>query len=144
MNPTTTGSGSREYSSLLGPVENADLVISAVNFLMRSISSARPRVSKRNKEGIMEPVADHPLVTLLLNPNPDHTGVQLMQATISSKSIYGEAYWRKGRGRGRNRQVTELWYTAPDRMEPVVSETTGLIGILQVPDGLAFGALDTG
>lgn len=116
-----------------GRLDSQDMVVAVVNFLARNVQSAQPRVSERTDDGLV-PIADHPLLALLSDPNPDHTGVELMQATIGSLAVYGEAYWRKNRGQ-RSSQVVELYYTPYTLMRPVLSRDTALISHYEYRSG---------
>ena len=117
---------------LQGDMADQDMVVSVVNFLATNVQSAHPRVSRKEIDGL-NPVPDHQLVVLLNDPNPDHTGIELMQATIGSLAVHGEAFWRKVRSRAG--LVVELYYTPCKLMTTVLSDDTALISHYEYQSG---------
>jgi HK97 family phage portal protein len=74
-------------------------------------------VVERRAEPGWEPVAEHPLLSLLARPNPDYDGDALWAATAMSYAAFGNCFWHKARSvSGR---VVELWHVPNEQIRPV-------------------------
>lgn len=60
--------------------------------------------------------SDHPLARLLARPNPDQTGVELMESFFGHLQVAGNAYLEAG---GGEEAPSELYVLRPDRMSVV-------------------------
>lgn len=69
----------------------------------------------------VEEVTNHPLVTLLNNPNPFTSRGQLWASVVMDLQLAGNAYLLKARGQFGN--VAELWRLRPDRVRIIPSKT---------------------
>lgn len=101
--------------------ERNTLIYACITTLASSASEAPPEVVKTSEDGQPEPVANHPLVVLLSNPNPQYTGFELIEDTVSMLYVAGNAYWEKERSKGG--KVMGLWPLRPDRIKVIPSDT---------------------
>ena len=78
-------------------------------------------------------VANHPLEQLLSQPNPLTSGFELIEQTIGSLELQGNAYWYlAGDASGVPR---EIWVLRPDRVTIVPDATRVVAGYLYEVDG---------
>lgn len=77
--------------SELNPIES-DIVMIAVQWLMRAAPESVLKLDQRMERGSKR-VWDHPLLTLLEHPNDIHTMSTILQATVLSWAVSGNAYW---------------------------------------------------
>ena len=78
-------------------------------------------------------IDNHPLETLLSNPNPLTSRFELFEQTIGSLELHGNAYWfLAGDGRGQPR---EIWLLRPDRVTIVPHERRIVAGYLYEING---------
>ncbi len=78
-------------------------------------------------------VNNHPLEQLLSQPNPLTSGFELLEQTIGSLELQGNAYWYlAGDSSGRPR---EIWVLRPDRVTIVPDATRVVAGYLYEIDG---------
>lgn len=90
-----------------------ELVFACINERATSFPEGELRVYQPGPDG--EELDDHPLRTLLTNPNPVLTEFELFELTLMHMDIGGVAYWQIVRG--RSGQPAEIWPTRPDRMK---------------------------
>ncbi len=78
-------------------------------------------------------ISNHPLEQLLARPNPLTSGFELLEQTIGSLELQGNAYWfLAGDGMGRPR---EIWVLRPDRVTIVPDAENVVAGYLYEIDG---------
>ena len=78
-------------------------------------------------------ISNHPLERLLANPNPLTSGFELLEQTIGSLELQGNAYWYLvGDSRGR---PCEIWLLRPDRVTIVPDAKRVVAGYLYEIDG---------
>ena len=78
-------------------------------------------------------ISDHPLERLLANPNPLTSRFELIEQTLGSLELQGNAYWYlAGDERGVPR---EIWMLRPDRVSIVPHETHVVGGYLYQING---------
>lgn len=87
--------------------------------------SYRDADARMIRNGFYEPVAGHPLVKLLNNPNPMTSRGQLWGTVVMDRYIAGNAYLLKVRGPLGN--VVELWRLRPDRVR-IIPMAGGIAG----------------
>jgi len=88
------------------------------------------------KDADAEPDLEHPLMDLLIRPNPMQNGDQLMQVTLLFLRVRGECFWVKGDDEGNpvatalGEMPTQLWPMSPDLFEERLRDGTSgpLIG----------------
>ena len=105
-----------DYEKIIGDGSKSDIVMACVGWLMRVFPEPPLTMARRNADGDLEPIADHPMLDLLESPNPIYDGDTLLSATIMSYTIDGNAYWvviRNGAGR-----PVELWWVPHTMIEP--------------------------
>jgi HK97 family phage portal protein len=103
-----------DYARKVGDATDASVVMACVQWIQRVLPEA-PLVIEREKGEGEWSATPHPLRALLERPNPGYTGDQLLQATMYSLIVAGNAYWivvRSGIG------PSELWYVPHWMMEP--------------------------
>ena len=78
-------------------------------------------------------IANHPLEQLLSRPNPLTSGFELLEQTIGSLELHGNAYWfLAGDARGAPR---EIWVLRPDRVSIVPDARRIVAGYVYEIDG---------
>ncbi len=116
MYPAGTYGGRIQYAVEAGDLIDNSAVMACMNWLMRNLPKATPRVVVPGDDGEV-PVPDHPFTKMLKRPNPFYSGTQLLRATVCSYYWDGNAYWRKIRnGAG---QVIQYWYEPHWTIRPV-------------------------
>lgn len=70
------------------------------------------------KEGEDDPIADHPFVHLLNHPNPFTSRFELIESTLASLELTGNAYWFLHQDEKTN-IPTQIWVMRPDRTQPI-------------------------
>ncbi|MCY3864659.1 MAG: phage portal protein [Chloroflexi bacterium] len=78
-------------------------------------------------------IANHPLEQLLGNPNPLTSGFELLEQTIGSLELQGNAYWYLAGDASGVPQ--EIWVLRPDRVTIVPDATRVVAGYLYEVDG---------
>lgn len=71
------------------------------------------------RNGYIEELPDHPLVTLLNAPNPFMSRGQLWGTVVMDRCLAGNAYLLKARGNPPFTQPLELWRLRPDRVKVI-------------------------
>lgn len=98
-----------------------------------SIASIPLVVETKSGEG-WEPSPNHPLQTLLDNPNPDMSTSEMMKYLVTALDLAGNGFWMKVRG-GNNGLPLELWPAKPNNITiyPGVDKLISkyLVGCLQ-------------
>ena len=103
------------YTKDVGDGHDSSVVMAPIKFISRTFPEAPLQVSKRADN---DPIIDHPLITLLYNPNPYYTDVELWMATVIDWCIDGNAYWLKVKSK-KDRGVKQLWWLPSHMVEPV-------------------------
>lgn len=85
-----------DYATEAGDLGTNGIIMACIGWLMRAEPEAPWVVSRRTPTGVIRPPA-HPLLDLLLRPNPYYSGLALRQATVFSYNLDGNAYWIKVR-----------------------------------------------
>ncbi|KKM92396.1 hypothetical protein LCGC14_1218840 [marine sediment metagenome] len=104
---TTSKAGQFDYAREVGTGGQASVVMATIQWIQRSMPEAPLALERKVKDEEWE-VQDHPLTTLLAQPNPFYSGNALWQGTILSLLTAGNAYWKiikNGLG-----IPMELWY----------------------------------
>ena len=102
---------SLDFAQEAGDPTLSSLVMTAVNWLGRTMPEPRLVVAETDKEGKETLIPDHPAVALLNRPNPFYPGAILWKAFAASWITNGNVYWLKARNaRG---QVIQLWNVPP-------------------------------
>lgn len=73
-------------------------VRTVVSFLARNVAQLGLHAYRRVADNDRRRLTDHPIATLLAQPNPHTTMYRLINALVSDKAIYDDAYWVKLRG----------------------------------------------
>lgn len=92
-------------------------VRTVVDFLARNISQLGLHTYERLSDNDRRRLSDHPLVSLLAEPNPQTTMFRLIRALVSDKAIYDDAYLVKLRA--ESGQPIGLRRVSPTRVEPL-------------------------
>jgi HK97 family phage portal protein len=75
---------------------------------------------------------NHPLERLLRAPNPVHSGFELMESTLGTLELYGNAYWYLAAG--EDGLPAELWPLRPDRVRIVPGRDRTVQGYVYTVD----------
>jgi HK97 family phage portal protein len=105
----------------------ANVVMAPVMWIQRTFTEAELVIQRRKADGIWENVLDHPIETLIDQPNDTYDGDALWKATALSYTMAGNAYWWKIRNVFG--EVIQLWYVPHWMIRPVSG-----------PDGLGNGS----
>jgi HK97 family phage portal protein len=104
------------YAQEVGELTQSRLIMSAVNFLGRSLPEAPLEVFKPKPDGTKKLLPEHPLLALFARPNKYYTGDLLWKSFGLSWIIAGNVYFYKVRN--RLGEVIELWYLPHHLIEP--------------------------
>lgn len=77
-------------------------------------------------------VNNHPLERLLRAPNPMHSGFDLLESTLGTLELYGNAYWYLAASEGGD--PAELWPLRPDRVRIVPGRDRTVQGYVYTVD----------
>lgn len=105
-----------DYQAEVDDPGRSDIVSSLVGWKQNVFPEAPLRLQKKDQDGKLQPVTEHPALTLLRQPNPLYHGSALWKATVWDFSIDGNAYWMIVRNRGGI--VKELHYLPAYTMRP--------------------------
>ncbi len=128
-----TSDGFIPFSLVRGGITPADsnrgllsnIVMACVMWIQRTFTEAELVIQRRKSDGIWERVLDHPVETLIAEPNEFYGGDELWKATALSYVMAGNAYWWKVRNVFG--EVIELWYI-PHWMIRPVSDINNIAG----------------
>ncbi len=104
----------------------ANVVMAPVMWIQRTFTEAELVIQRRKADGIWERVLDHPVETLIANPNDSYDGDSLWKATALSYVMAGNGYWWKVRNVFGD--VIELWYIPHWMIFPVSPSLGGVPG----------------
>jgi HK97 family phage portal protein len=79
-------------------------------------------------------VNNHPLERLLRAPNPIHSGFELMENTLGTLELYGNAYWYLAATEGGD--PAEIWPLRPDRVRIVPGRERTIQGYVYTVDAV--------
>lgn len=97
-----------DYAKEVGTGLGSNVIMSPVQWVMRTFPESPVSLSKTKADGQVEPVVTHPFLDLLNHPNDFYTYETMIMATMLSWSIAGNAYWLKVRNGIKG--VIQLWY----------------------------------
>jgi len=109
-----------DYARTVGDGRGASVVQACVLWLARTFPEAPIQVSRRKRDGTLEPIQGHPLTALIAKPNDYYSGVLLWMATLADWMVTGNAYWAIVRAGAAN--VRELWWLPSAQVKPVGSD----------------------
>ncbi|HML24968.1 MAG TPA: phage portal protein [Aggregatilinea sp.] len=105
----------------------------AVNRIAEAAALVPFRVTRRAGPEHAVAVADHPFERLLARPNPLMSRFELIEQTVGSLEIHGNAYWFLAGEPGG--APLELWPLRPDRVSIVPDARRGVRGYIYEVDG---------
>ena len=112
--------------------EQSPWVYIAINRIAEAAALVPLRVFRLDGEKRIG-ISNHPLEQLLSQPNPLTSGFELLEQTIGSLELQGNAYWYLvGDASGRPR---EIWLLRPDRVTIVPDAKRVVAGYLYEIDG---------
>lgn len=103
---------------LMQPIQYA-----CVNLICSDLAKLRPRVVKKNSNGVWSEFWDKVISPILLKPNHYQTWNQFLELYFNSKLFAGNTYVIIERDRLRN--PIAFYILDPNRVTPLVSSTTG-------------------
>ncbi len=106
----------RDYKGKVGDGRGNSIVVACVNWIARTFPEAPVQVTRAGEDGQQVPIPDHPMATLLENPNPFYPGELLMQAVLIDRTLTGNAYIVKERN-GFGLPIA-LWWVPSSTIEP--------------------------
>jgi len=114
-----------DYARVVGDGRANSALMAAVLWAAKNFPEA-PLAIERKKSGGKGnvPVDNHPMIDLILNPNPYYSGELLWYATISDW-MFGNAYWRKIRNKFG--EPMQLWWIPSRLIEPKWGGTNSFI-----------------
>jgi HK97 family phage portal protein len=113
-----------DYAGIVGDGTGNSAVMACLGWIGRTFPEA-PVMVQRPQGTDYEPIAGHPLVELLEQPNPFYSGSVLWAATLTSYHADGNAYWLKERSAAG--RVVALWYTPHTLIDPVSESSTAFV-----------------
>lgn len=128
------GRGRLNYRREVGNLLDASVVMAPVQWVQRALPEATLVVKSKKRNGDVDMVDDHPMLTLIQKPNPFYADIVLWWGTVLSMLTDGNAYWFIVRN-GYN-QPAELWYIPHWMVEPKWEQNgTDYIGHYQYSPG---------
>jgi hypothetical protein len=127
----TGGTGARFGGTDLDWVTEAGLpwnnavVALCLQYIWDKLIEPRVHVVYEDKEGLLQPIDDHPCQQLLLNPNPEYKGNALLFGMALSAKCAGNAYIVKVRGDRGKGIPQELWYIPHWQIAPLEPDDGG-------------------
>ncbi|MGK5737267.1 phage portal protein [Micromonospora sp. URMC 103] len=107
-------------------------VRTVVSFLARNVAQLGLHTFRRMADNDRRRLTDHPVARLLAEPNPRTSTYRLINALVSDKAIYDDAYWVKLRGEpdedGEPGPPIALRRVPPWRMEVLGPDWTDATG----------------
>ena len=103
------------YTSTTETHQNS-AVLACCLWVQRTFPEAPLRVQRKARGGDLVPVDDHPLTTLMAQPNPYYSGILLWQGLLADWMLSGNAYIAKVRAEAGN--LKELWWLPAWQVEP--------------------------
>ena len=97
-----------DYSKEVGTGLGSNVIMSPVQWVMRTFPEAPVKLERKLASGDIEQVITHPFLDLIDDPNPFYSYESLIMASMLSWSIAGNVYWHKVRN--ALGQVIQLWY----------------------------------
>lgn len=125
--------------SKVGDGSSSSIIMAALNWIGRTFPEAPPALWEFDEAGEEEVVPDHPLVRLLVRPNPYYTGSTLWMATLTDWNLSGDAYWILVRNRVG--EVGEIWWAPSTLLEPRGDEHTFITHYDYNPGGGSGGVI---
>ncbi|MCQ4575409.1 MAG: phage portal protein [Candidatus Brocadiales bacterium] len=104
-----------DYAKAVGDGLGSNVIMSPVQWMMRTFPEAPVIVEKLAKDGY-EKMPGHKILELLEEPNEFYPGEVLWMGTMMSFAIAGNAYWLKRRNNAG--RVSELYYVPHWTIEP--------------------------
>lgn len=99
---------------------------SCVSLIARSASGIKWTVGKRQRDGSVVEVDNHPLLDLLARPNEYDSGYRFVESIISHKLLAGNAYVEKAHGL-KSAPPRFLYALRPDRMTITPGDSKGMV-----------------
>lgn len=97
------------------------IVFRCIDAIASEVSSIEYHLERRKKNGDIENVEKHDVLTLLERPNKHQTGADLLYQISSHIDAFGMSYIYAARNLAGTRPV-ELWALDPSKIQPVKSE----------------------
>jgi len=121
-----------QMAQYAGVYMNSPWVHVAINRIAEAAALVPFQVTRRTRAGAIA-LPGHPFERLLARPNPLMSRFELIEHTIGSLEIHGNAYWfLAGEPGGAPR---ELWPLRPDRVSVVPDAQRGVSGYVYELDG---------
>jgi len=105
-----------DYRKEVGDMLDASVVTAPIQWVQRSLPEARLTVRLTKRDGDIDEVADHQMLSLIQRPNAYYGDLALWSGTVFSYLADGNGYWIKLRN-SFNRPV-ELWWVPHWTMDP--------------------------
>lgn len=97
-----------DYAAEVGTGLGSNVIMSPVQWVMRTFPEAPVKLEKMLKDGKLERIFNHPFLDLVNAPNEAYTSEALIMGTMLSWTLAGNAYWYKVRNAMGS--VIQLWY----------------------------------
>lgn len=108
-----------------GPPTLNSVISILSQYVFDKLIEPRVHVVYEKDDGMLQPIPKHPCAQLLLVPNTEYDGDQLLSGMALSYKIDGNAYALKVRGSGDRGAPTELWYIPHWQMYPLPPKNGG-------------------
>jgi HK97 family phage portal protein len=125
--PSYAAQVSANYSLTYGAIYRTQPAVrTVVSFLARNLAQLGLHAYRRVSDTDRKRLTDHPIADLLDRPNPRTTMYRLINALVSDKAIYDDAYWVKLRA--DDKTPVGLRRLPPWRMEVLGADWTDAEG----------------
>ncbi|WP_422928547.1 phage portal protein [Singulisphaera sp. PoT] len=105
----------RDYAAEAGDLWRNSAVSACLGWLTDNFSEPALEVVATRRNGVKEPVPNHPFTKRMCEPNPDYDADALWAATVLSFACSGDGYWIKCRAQTG---VKELYWAPYWEIEP--------------------------
>ena len=111
--PMHRGDSRKEYDRAVEDADRSSLIMICVDWIASEFPVAKWKLEQK-VDDIWTPVESHPVIDLLNNPTPHHTGSELLSVTVVDWNFHGEGYWLIVGGS----QPEELWWRSATSIIP--------------------------
>lgn len=128
----------RDWSAQAGDLGLNSIIASAMDWYIRNWPQATAQVMRRVDSQQAEPLEDHPILSLVAEPEPGMVGNLLWGWIVQDYKLFGNAYLRKQRIAGPGSQVVALQYIPQDMIRPVGDGRNPLTHYTYTTDGRSY------
>lgn len=96
-------------------------VFAIVSAVAEDAAKIEFEVQRKNKQGVMMPIFNHPFYDFIKKPNPAYSQFQFLEMHFTFMELMGESFWYVVKGE-KSRKPKEAYLLRPDLMDVVIDE----------------------